>query len=295
MKRTKFAELIIKCLWKIAKRLDNSFKDNLVDAQQLLLDIENFLLVIPPSEWKQRAVDKTQLADYPFRTLKALLQKFTEFYGEEALNLLDLIEKPVESHVYNQLLRQLNADKGHARSKSTTTSVAGEDLADTLDNDEVEVQQPAEKLTETRSSNPTRAPISSPKSPPSSNSADDSDNTGAELKNIFQRISHKEESRPAIKDLYEFQKKYPHKEASVSRALAETGPIFQRYIKRALANLEREDPDAVPDASAADDSEWRHVVDGLLTLQVLIFSFSSLPFPFTRTCQHSRIKSTRFH
>lgn len=63
----------------------------------------------------------------------------------------------------------------------------------------------------------------------------------AELRGIFDRISQKEQSRAAIRELYEFQLRHPEKQPSIERSLQKTGPIFQRYIKRALANHAAED------------------------------------------------------
>ena len=62
-----------------------------------------------------------------------------------------------------------------------------------------------------------------------------------ELRGIFDRISQKDQSRAAIRELYTFQNQYPAKQADIQRSLQNTGPIFQRYIKRALANHATED------------------------------------------------------
>ncbi len=62
---------------------------------------------------------------------------------------------------------------------------------------------------------------------------------------FFQRISNKTESRQGIRELYEFQKRNPHLEKHVENSLQKTGPIFQRFIKRALANHAAEDPDVM--------------------------------------------------
>lgn len=262
-KRAKFAELMIKCQWKFVKRLPNAFKDNYIDAPQLLLDIENFLQVIPPQEWRRRYADGIKLGNLPFKTVKKFIEDIASFYGEESLSMLELIENPDKAIVYTYLYRALNQE--------TPAAAADPELAQTPEVAPGTIEDrhsgPITKAGAGRTSSAARKeppakvappPVTSPPlptSPPtSSSSSGDADTSNAELNSIFQRISHKEESRPAIKDLYEFQKKYPHKkDTAVARALAETGPIFQRYIKRALANLEREDPDAAP--APEDDSE----------------------------------------
>ncbi len=71
--RSKFSELLVKCLWKIAKRLEESLAQGQVEPQQLFADVESFLQAIAPSEWRQRAQDGVPLADLPLRTVKIIL------------------------------------------------------------------------------------------------------------------------------------------------------------------------------------------------------------------------------
>ena len=59
-------------------------------------------------------------------------------------------------------------------------------------------------------------------------------------------VSHMVDDGAAIRDLYEFQKRHPSMHASIERSLQNTGPIFQRYIKRALANHAAEDEAPAP-------------------------------------------------
>ena len=61
----------------------------------------------------------------------------------------------------------------------------------------------------------------------------------------------------AIRELYEFQRRHPSKQESIERSLQNTGPIFQRYIKRALANHAAEDQRSGPAQGEAPASPAR--------------------------------------
>lgn len=106
--RYEFAKLLIKCLWKIAKRLEDDLSQRKVEPQQLFVDIESFLQTIEPFEWRQRAEDGVPLADVPLRTVKIILSSVVNHFGEEALGMLDMIPQPENSYVYKYLVRMLN-------------------------------------------------------------------------------------------------------------------------------------------------------------------------------------------
>lgn len=227
-KRTKFAELIIKCVWKITKALPDSLAEELVEPSQLLLSVEKVFKVVPPAEWKARAADGIPMADVPLRTLKVILTHVHQAYGEDVFSHLDLISEPEKSHVYTYLVRLVNSQ----------------------DNGSLEdVEDSPQKAAAAKS------PVGSPSvhASPSGSRLDD-DPASVEIRDIFDRISKKDASRDAIRDLYEFQKRYPHKQGMIQRSLEQTGPIFQRYIKRALANH------AAEDEGIADAPEGEHFI-----------------------------------
>ena len=269
-RRAKFAELIIKCLWKVARRLDDSLKRGELEPVPLLLDVEAFMQVIPPSEWRRRQAEGLPLGEVPLRTIKVVLSAYAKTFGEDVLGMLESLPNPAESHVYAYLLRLLNKE---ARGVAPITPGVEEVLAAAVAEEEDDVRT-------TRNTEPTRSALgvtSPPMSParravPSSarasmaaNPEDEADAAAnAELRgecqrrtiqspeadtsrpDIFERISRKDESRAAIRALYEFQKRHPEKADKVDRSLQNTGPIFQRYIKRALDNHRAEDGDAAP-------------------------------------------------
>ncbi|WFD06209.1 hypothetical protein MVES1_001551 [Malassezia vespertilionis] len=197
---TRYAELVIKCLWKIARKLPGMLQAQQVHCPSLLATVEHFLQAMPPVEWGRRAQRHVALRDIPLITATNVLKQVIDALGEEALTMLDTLLDPEGSHVYRYLLRLLYAE---------------------------EIQQEAEVQPE--------------RAPPQEDAKDTQDAQTATLRRIFDRISQKDQSRAAIRELYEFQKLHPNKQSHIDRSLQKTGPIFQRYIKRALANHTAED------------------------------------------------------
>ncbi|KAJ1039565.1 hypothetical protein NDA10_007546 [Ustilago hordei] len=248
--RSKFSELLVKCLWKIAKRLEDSLAQHQVEPQQLFADVESFLQAIAPSEWRQRAQDGVPLADLPLRTVKIILSHTSNHFGEEALGMLDMIPQPENSYVYKYLIRMLNiaAEGGAGADKAAVADVDGDAAGGGV---------AAKSRSNSTAANGVEGHQRTSSQNGNDNGAEEAGGTHhAELRDIFQRISNKSESRQGIRELYEFQKRNPHLEKHVQNSLQKTGPIFQRFIKRALANHAAEDPDMIngPATSAAEDA-----------------------------------------
>ena len=206
--QAQLAELVVKCLWKVARKLPAALEAKQVHAEALLRSVERFFEAIPPSEWAQRAQKHVPLRDIPLITATNVLKQLTDTLGEGALAATDAWTEPEKTHVYRYLLRLL-----HGPSPPPAADAP--------------------------SSPPPPAP--SPAPPAASDDA-----PTEELRAIFDAISQKDKSRAAIRDLYEFQKRHLSVHASIERSLQNTGPIFQRYIKRALANHAAEDEAPAP-------------------------------------------------
>ncbi|KAI7908148.1 armadillo-type protein [Cokeromyces recurvatus] len=106
---SKYVELIMKCLWKLAKTIQDSLKRNILNPDELLLDINRFFLATPPTTWKQRAAAKVPLGEMPLRTVKTLLLELVNGLGDSVFRHLTLIDNPQDSHVYPYLLHMLEA------------------------------------------------------------------------------------------------------------------------------------------------------------------------------------------
>jgi len=109
--QSKFIELIMKCLWKLAKSVQENLKTGTLLPNQLLRDLNNFFLAIPPAEWKRREKEKVLLGELPLRTVKTLLLELVTGLGGNVYEHLDLIEDPPKSYVYPYLQHMLEATK----------------------------------------------------------------------------------------------------------------------------------------------------------------------------------------
>lgn len=108
-KGTKYTELIMKCLWKLAKTIQDNLRTGLLSADQLLLDINNFFINTPPTEWKRRANESVPLGEMPLRTVKTLLLELVNGLGDNIFQHLTLIDNPERSSVYPYLHHMLEA------------------------------------------------------------------------------------------------------------------------------------------------------------------------------------------
>lgn len=70
----KHAELILKCIWKRARSVEDDLDNETLDSVVLLRVIEDFLRALPPTEWRRRAQSGVPLGDMPLRTVKVMLQ-----------------------------------------------------------------------------------------------------------------------------------------------------------------------------------------------------------------------------
>lgn len=73
--RVKYAELVMKCLWKLTKSLKQTLEQGSLDVPDLLGELHKFFMASPPNEWKRRAADKLPLGDMPLRTVKTILHE----------------------------------------------------------------------------------------------------------------------------------------------------------------------------------------------------------------------------
>jgi cytoskeleton-associated protein 5 len=69
------ADLVLKCLWKRCKIIDEDLKSGKVEAGKLLRILEDFLDSIGPTEWTRRGKNGVPLGVLPLRTVKTVLQR----------------------------------------------------------------------------------------------------------------------------------------------------------------------------------------------------------------------------
>lgn len=68
------AELVLKCIWKLARNIPADLEKQILDPVELFPAIEHFLQSIPPNEWRARATNKVPCGDMPLRTIKVIIQ-----------------------------------------------------------------------------------------------------------------------------------------------------------------------------------------------------------------------------
>lgn len=118
-KETRYTELTMKCLWKLAKTVQENLRTGVLNADELLYEINRFFITTPPTEWKRRAAEKVPLGEMPLRTVKTLLLELVTGLGDAIFQHLTLIENPQSSSVYPYLHHMLQAcrkrerDRGH--------------------------------------------------------------------------------------------------------------------------------------------------------------------------------------
>ncbi|KAL9553831.1 hypothetical protein MBANPS3_003097 [Mucor bainieri] len=108
-KDTKYTELIMKCLWKLAKTVQDNLRTGMLNPDELLFEINNFFINTPPPEWKRRASEKVPLGEMPLRTVKTLLLELVNGLGDSIFQHLTLIQDPQRSSVYPYLHHMLEA------------------------------------------------------------------------------------------------------------------------------------------------------------------------------------------
>lgn len=73
-KESRVAELVLKCVWKLARNIPQDLKEHKLDPVELLPAVEHFLQSVPPNEWRARATNKVPCGDMPLRTIKVIIQ-----------------------------------------------------------------------------------------------------------------------------------------------------------------------------------------------------------------------------
>ncbi|KAL0071435.1 hypothetical protein AAF712_001292 [Marasmius tenuissimus] len=255
-KEAKVAELVLKCVWKLARSIPQDLAEQKLDPVELFPAIEHFLQSVPPNDWRARSTNKIPCGDMPLRTIKVIIQHVVAHYGDDVYDLLSAaFDDPSATIVYPYVYRILNStsrgtdipsgrNEGDAdrpsRPLSTTSSRA------------ISPQETASSASAShRNSSPSRPDSFNGQNgyPPTAEEPD----PDAQLLTIIGHISsettgalHKE----GITELHHFLKAYPHKRPRVEKILESTGAAFRKYINRALASRAAEDEER--NAAVAD-------------------------------------------
>ncbi|KAF9264709.1 microtubule associated protein [Marasmius fiardii PR-910] len=254
-KEAKVAELVLKCVWKLARSIPQDLTEQKLDPVELFPAIEHFLQSVPPNDWRARATNKIPCGDMPLRTIKVIIQHVVAHYGDDVYDLLSAaFDDPSATIVYPYVYRILNS-----------TSRGSSDIPSKRNGSEPDRTTRPLSTTSSRAISPTPSSTSashrnsSSGHPDSLNGHDayppptEEPDPDAQLLMIIGHISsettgalHKE----GITELHQFLKAYPHKKPRVDKMLESTGAAFRKYINRALASRAAEDEER--NAAVAD-------------------------------------------
>lgn len=265
-KESKVAELVLKCVWKLARNIPQDLGEALLDPVELFPAIEHFLQSVPPNEWRARATNKVPCGDMPLRTIKVIIQHVVAHYGDDVYELLSAaFEDPSATIVYPYVYRILNSSP-----KNNTEVPSHQEAEHSTRPPSPESNRPISPQGTASSVRSGRHPQSHGTSPSSSSlngngncspNAEEPD-PDAQLLVIIGHISsettgalHKE----GITELHHFLKAFPHKRPRVEKMLESTGAAFRKYINRALASRAAEDQERnVAVADTLSKLEFNH-------------------------------------
>ncbi|EFI28381.1 microtubule associated protein [Coprinopsis cinerea okayama7 len=252
-KEAKVAELVLKCVWKLARNIPQDLADSVLDPVELFPAVEHFLQSVPPNEWRARATNKVPCGDMPLRTIKVIIQHVVGHYGDDVYELLSAsFDDPSATIVYPYVYRILNSsNKGAAAGAGalrgninppvgrSSRAISPASSRPRSPVDSVSARSHREATSHRTSPSGSSANGNHPPYTPAEEPDPD-----AQLLTIIGHISsettgalHKE----GITELHHFLKAYPHKRPRVEKMLESTGPVFRKYINRALASRAAED------------------------------------------------------
>nr|NP_001082051.1 cytoskeleton associated protein 5 [Xenopus laevis]AAG34914.1 microtubule associated protein XMAP215 isoform M [Xenopus laevis] len=112
-----FSELVMKCLWRMIRLLPEAI--NNLHLDRILLDIHNFMRVLPKEKLKQHK------SEMPMRTLKTLLHTLCKLKGPKIMDHLSMIENKHESELEAHLLRVMKHSIDRTGSKGDKETEKG--------------------------------------------------------------------------------------------------------------------------------------------------------------------------
>ncbi|KAI0928788.1 hypothetical protein AcV7_008830 [Taiwanofungus camphoratus] len=252
----KVAELVLKCVWKLARNIPQDLDKQALDPVELFPAVEHFLQSVPPNEWRARATNKVPCGDMPLRTIKVIIQHVVAHYGDEVYDFLSAsFDDPSATIVYPYVYRILNSSTRTAAEVPVRAN--GMTREETIRRSSPTLSRPISPQG-TSSSVTSDPPRQSTSSHARSHSISSTNGHGLggpsgpmkepdldeELNTIIKHISsettgamHKE----GITELHHFLKAHPHKKPKVDKLLEQTGTAFRKYITRALASRAAED------------------------------------------------------
>merc|ERR1712223_1791801 len=215
----KFAETVMKCMWKIIRLLPNWMDDEAaqaLDVDVVMSDLHDFLKTYPPSYWKK------QESDTPLRTVKTVLHAMVKVRGDAILDHLTRINDPHTSELVAYLRKLVSNGVGKENANAASNDITR--------NGNNRSQIPS-SIGGTGSSGGGTG-NSGGKIPRFTKSDHDA------LAEIFRKIGQKELTKQGLQELYNFKQQNPH--ADLEPFLVKSSEYFRNYIERGLKSIESE-------------------------------------------------------
>merc|ERR1719220_2270048 len=233
----KFAETVMKCMWKIIRLLPNWMNDEAaqaLDIDVVLSDLHDFLKTYPPSYWK------TQDSDTPLRTVKTVLHAMVKVRGDAILDHLTRINDPHTSELVAYLRKLVNNGVGKENANTASNDITR--------NGNNRSQIPS-SIGGTGSSGGGTG-NSGGKIPRFTKSDHDA------LAEIFRKIGQKELTKQGLQELYNFKQQNP--QADLEPFLVKSSEYFRNYIERGLKSIESETHHSTGGQRVLADSTYSH-------------------------------------
>ncbi|OCF75746.1 microtubule Associated protein [Kwoniella mangroviensis CBS 8886] len=230
--RANHPDLVIKCLWKRCKILDDDFRSNRLKPGPLLAVLEEFLQGVGPSEYRRRAAEGIALGDMPLRTVKTIIQKMLVYTQEAGLEVYDILlnqfgDEAASTIVYTYVFRLA----GRESAKPVKTP-----LIPVSEHDRPTSAASHNTATSLRSERPVSSATT-----PTLESAPAVEREETEAERLVKNLRSENQAK-SLDGLYAFIKSRPDAEDEVNAAIAaHLTPTFQTYVRRMIEQRKNND------------------------------------------------------
>ncbi|KAL0039701.1 hypothetical protein WJX77_005628 [Trebouxia sp. C0004] len=252
---TKFSDLVVKCLIKLTKALQNTLDE--LDLEMLLMSIHDYFMGLGVDEIRRRGADD----DKPLRMVKTILHELCKLKGlvikEHMCDIPQNCDPAPIIRIYVDLNLQtlhkagvisgtVPMPAGTPQEAALPPATSGVQVAD---RDASSSQghmhssgspgsgQLPQAVQEDKAARTASAVDNPPLSPAGSLTSPGSQETKARLANIFKMIGDKGSTERGLVELWHFQQDHP--ETDINPHLARTSSQFRHYIQRGLSKVDR--------------------------------------------------------
>ncbi|EIW68411.1 hypothetical protein TREMEDRAFT_71988 [Tremella mesenterica DSM 1558] len=127
------ADLVLKCLWKRCRVIDDDLRHGRVRPGTMLNILEEFTQAVNPMEYRRREKEGVALGELPLRTIKTIMQRIIIYAKENNQEVFDILrgefgDRAADTIVYSYIFRLLGKDEAAAarlRQRSPQRNING--------------------------------------------------------------------------------------------------------------------------------------------------------------------------